>query len=281
MTRKKNSPDLDRRTVLGTIVASATAIAGCSAIDGGGADGDSDSQQPAQPPSSSPIQSLSYETIYDSALEWEMNLVVELGESASVSQVNLINPNGSVFTQSNVATGSTKVTIALAGDEVYGDPIEQTGEYTLVPIEGSTELEKHNFAISPSVSILGVVSGQEDDEMDDGSVGVKLTNSGDAPAFLKKLVWKNGPRTARQDWDTSPYETEDIRRFIKQGEEEIVVLEEFRDLNYNCDDGFTQSATVTADLVPGSDPTHDVAFEYRMVDEQECRPNKEDSAENQ
>jgi len=280
MIGENHCPNTDRRTVLGTIAASATAIAGCSALDGGSADGETDSQQPAQPPSSSPIQSISYETIYDSGLEWELNLIVGLRESESVTQLNLINPDGSVFTQSNVATGSTKVTIGLAGDEVYGNPIEQTGEYTLVPIEGGTELEKHNFSISPSVTILGVISGQEDDEMDDGSVGVKLTNSGDAPAFLKKLVWKNGPRTVKQDWDTSPYETGDIRRFIKQGEEEIVVLEEFRDLNYNCDDEFTQSATVTADLVPGSDPTHDVAFEYRMVDERECRPIKQGSAEN-
>lgn len=264
MFNERNATEIDRRTVIGTIAAGLLPLAGCSVLRSSSS---SDSQSPAQPADSSPINSISYETDH-SRTDWTIDLAVELGESTDVTRLNLVTPDGSLFGQTGVPSGTTKATLTIAGATAM-ESIEP-GEHTLVALNGSDTIGEHTFSFAPAVSIGEIVSGSEGDDLSELGLAVTLENTGNAPVFLSKLVWENGPQTVRQSWDTSPYDGEAVRRFVDPDGETTIVLEEFRDPGFDCSDGFTEEATVSADLSPGDNPSRTVAFEYGMVDNEQC-----------
>jgi len=261
MHNERSDTEIDRRTVLGTIAAGTVSLSGCSSL---GTSENTDSKSPAQPPDSSPIQTISYETTH-SRTDWTIDLAVELGDSTDVSRLNLVNPDGSLFGQTGVPTGTTKATFTIAGATAM-ESIEP-GEYTLVALKGEDTLGEHTFSFSPTISIAEIVSGTEGTELNKTALAVVLENTGNAPGFLRSLVWENGPRTVRQSWDTSPYDGEEVRRFVEPDGETTVILEGFRETTFGCPDGFTEKATVTADVSPGSDPNRPVTLEYGMADD--------------
>jgi hypothetical protein len=171
-----------RRAVLGGLAALA-GLAGCTnrGSDGGpGGDGTSD----GDPDPGGPFAAVRVEGT---------TLVVELAEDASVDGVNVIGPSGSVFAEQRVATGATRVEIAL--DTTY-----QPGEHRIVAVREGESVAETTLAIEPALEILGVgVGANNPDRMPDGmgnrtpsEAFVEIRNAGNGPELVEKLLFLDG-----------------------------------------------------------------------------------------
>jgi hypothetical protein len=181
-----------RRAVLGGLAALA-GLAGCTnrGSDGGpGGDGTSD----GDPDPGGPFAAVRVEGT---------TLVVELAEDASVDGVNVIAPSGSVFAEQRVATGATRVEVAL--DTTY-----QPGEHRIVAVRDGESVAETTLAIESALEILGVgVGANNPDRMPDGmgntapsEAFVEVTNTGNGPATIEKLLFLDGVPNPTQELES-------------------------------------------------------------------------------
>lgn len=181
MIRSNNT---SRRAVIGSIVTGlGVTVSGC--LDG------------TSLGSNSPI-----EGIYVDATD----LIVEIDDSASIDGVNVIDPNGEVFAERSVATGTRRESIEIGTDYL-------PGEHTVIALEDSSEVDSESIILEPDVQItdlrLGrnhpeeMFDGASDREIDTEAI-ISVENSGSAPDRIERLTFEGDvPRPTPNNFNES------------------------------------------------------------------------------
>ncbi|WP_336361617.1 hypothetical protein [Haladaptatus sp. ZSTT2] len=134
-------------------------------------------------------------------------LVVELVADHGVSQVNLIDPEGSLYTQTSVATGETRVKLRLLDIKPEGSDYEhyEPGSYTLVADTGNESFSRE-LELQPELQIEEIAQYTDGTEPSDlGKLAVTVRNTGSGPTWVYEIVYENAPNFgAHQDIGSSP-----------------------------------------------------------------------------
>ncbi len=217
MIRHTSQP---RRTVLSGIVTGAVvAVSGCLS---GGENDDPESE------TTNPGGDGVFTNIFVDGTE----LVLEFTDEASIDQVNVIDPDGELFTERSISTGVGRETIEIGTGY-------QPGEYTVIALENDTEQTTQSILIEPDVQITDLRLGRNHpDEMFEGASErqirteaiVTLKNSGTGPDEAIALSFAGdipGPTSDLLD-ESGIYDTEsDIRRHsdavLLPPKEEVVI----------------------------------------------------------
>jgi hypothetical protein len=173
---------LSRRDFVGAACLGVAGLAGCLG-DGGGT-----GNSPTAIPTDSPIT----ETGFDGT-----DLVVDLRDDHSVSRVNLIDPEGTLFRGTDVAVGETSVRIkildirpGLGGYEHY-----EPGTYELVAVEGE-ESSSVTVELEPEIRVVDVKQYREGEFPSDlGKLAVTVENVGTGPTWVYNITYENSPNS--------------------------------------------------------------------------------------
>jgi len=122
------------------------------------------------------------------------SLVVELSEEADINQVNLIQPNGEIFGERDVATGAQQVSFQIG--TAY-----EPGEYQVLALKGEETITETSLAIQPDLVIQNIglyrnnpnkpwdeVYGEsQTDSKKNGEAFVTIENTGSGPEAVVEL----------------------------------------------------------------------------------------------
>jgi len=210
MTRDNHH--LSRRTALRTVAGAALAsVAGC--LDSNGSTTPNGSESPAD--GSGVFQQV---TVDGTAL------VVEFAADSKFDQINLIQPNGELFGQREVAAGSQQVSFELGTSYA-------PGEYEVVALKGEEEAGDATIAVQPDLQIQEVglyrnnpdkpwdeVYGDtETDRLKNGEAFVTVENTGSGPDAAIELTFSGDvPNPVDDPRGSGMYETEQV--LISPGE---------------------------------------------------------------
>ncbi|MDL0121784.1 hypothetical protein [Halobacterium salinarum] len=176
MTRHNS---LSRRTALRTVAGAALAsVAGC--LDDGG-----NTETPNDGNGAPDGQNTLKRVAVDGT-----TLVIELTAEADVDQINLIQPNGELFGQREVATGSQQVSFEIG--TAYAP-----GEYRVLALKGDETIVETSLPIQPDLGIVEMGIGRnQPDKMWDGpsdeiaeEAFVTVENQGSGPEAITKLLF--------------------------------------------------------------------------------------------
>ncbi len=183
MTR--NHPHISRRTALRTVAGAALmSVAGCL-NDNGGSETPSDGT--TSPDGNGPLTRIAVEGT---------TLVVELSEEADIGQVNLIQPNGELFGQRDVAAGAQQVSFEIGTAYAPGEyrVLALKGEETVV--EATTELRLEIqmqgvglYRNNPDKPWDEVYGESETDRIKNGEAFVTVENTGSGPEAITELIF--------------------------------------------------------------------------------------------
>jgi hypothetical protein len=117
-------------------------------------------------------------------------LAVELSEDTDVSQVNLIQPNGELFGQRDVATGAQQVSFEIGTSYA-------PGEYRVLALEGEETMQESALSVQPNLSIvdMGIGENQSEKMWDSSSdkiskeAFVSVENQGNGPDAITQLLF--------------------------------------------------------------------------------------------
>lgn len=176
MTR--DTPPISRRTALRTVAGAAlVGVAGC--LDSHENTGPDDSTTPSD--GSGGFQAV---TVDGTAL------VVEFVSGSEFDQINLIQPNGELFGQREVAVGSQQVSFDL------GNTYEP-GEYEIVALSSEETVGESSLSVTPNLGIVEMGIGRNqpgelwdgpEDEIEEEAF-VILENQGSGPDAVTKLLF--------------------------------------------------------------------------------------------
>jgi hypothetical protein len=127
-----------RRTVLGTIAGTLTALAGC--IGG-----------------ENPISSQSQSKAIREVSTGGTSLEIILRSSANVDAISVIAPSGSEFKTKQVATGATRVTVEIGSEY-------EVGTYRVVATRSGNEVGNTSVEIQPEVKIREIIVGEKSEQ---------------------------------------------------------------------------------------------------------------------
>ncbi|WP_276248581.1 hypothetical protein [Haladaptatus sp. YSMS36] len=128
-------------------------------------------------------------------------LVVELAPDHEVTQVNLIDAEGSLYTQSSVATGETRVQLRLLDIKPEGSDYEhyEPGSYTLVADTGSESFSR-TLELKPELQIEDIAQYTDVSRPSDlGKLAVTVRNTGSGPTWVHHIVFENAPNVSAND----------------------------------------------------------------------------------
>ena len=176
MTR--DTLQISRRTTLQTVAGAALASsAGCLTSDESTTTGNGKSPADSQ----GVIQRVAVDSTA---------LVVELAADADIDQINLIQPNGELFGQRDVAAGAQQVSFDLGTSYT-------PGEYSVVALNGDETVIETPFSVEPNLRIIEMGigrnhpqkmwSGAEDEISEEAFVSVE--NQGSGPDAITKLLF--------------------------------------------------------------------------------------------
>jgi hypothetical protein len=123
-------------------------------------------------------------------------LVVELSEEADIGQVNLIQPNGELFGQRDVAAGAQQVSFEIGTAYAPGEyrVLALKGEETVV--EATTELRLEIqmqgvglYRNNPDKPWDEVYGESETDRIKNGEAFVTVENTGSGPEAITELIF--------------------------------------------------------------------------------------------
>ena len=183
-----------RRKVLGGIVASSVAsLGGCAAFE--------ESNE-------GPEDTEGFERVTVEGTE----LILEFEDGHPFDGVTVVQPDGELFVERELATGVSRETVELGVDYV-------PGEYEVTGSSEGTEQSSSTIEIRPDTQITGLLLGRNHpDEMYEGAsertiqteVILTLENTGSGPDTASGLVFRgNVPRPTPDDYDESGiYDTE-------------------------------------------------------------------------
>ncbi len=176
-------PAMSRRNVLRVLGGGAmVGLAGCSRSQ-------ADPVSPTDNGSGEPgsvLQSLSFDL---------GDLVIGLPEDHGVSQISLVEPDGTVFASVNPDFAATTVRMAIADPEIGDtDYVHYTpGVHELVAKVGD-ETERQPIELLPEVSITGIrLNGGGERLLDSGKVVVQIENRGSAPTWAHDITFEEAP----------------------------------------------------------------------------------------
>ncbi|MEZ3172387.1 hypothetical protein ABNG03_17485 [Halorubrum sp. RMP-47] len=198
MTR--NHSHLSRRTALRTVAGAALAgVAGCLNDNGGSG---TPSNGTTFPDGQSPLTRVAVEGTA---------LVVEVAEAADIDQVNLIQPNGELFGERDVATGARQVSFEIG--TAY-----TPGEYQVLALKGEETVVEASLLIQPDLSIVEMGIGRnqpdkmwngESDEIAEDAF-VTVENQGSGPDAITKLLFIGDVPYPSDEGGTNYAENEDV-----------------------------------------------------------------------
>ncbi|WP_459190896.1 hypothetical protein [Halosimplex sp. J119] len=174
----QDNPHISRRIALQTVAGAALAsVAGC--LDDNGSTPPDGSESPSS--GSGVFQQV---TVDGTAL------VVEFTSDSEFDQINLIQPNGELFGQREVAAGSQQVSFDLGTSY-------EPGEYEVFALRDEEEVGKSSVTIQPDLKIVEMGTGRNQPEkMWNGSENeikeeafVTLENQGTGPDAVTKLLF--------------------------------------------------------------------------------------------
>lgn len=173
-----------RRTLLRTGVAVGLGgVAGCTF----GLEGGPGESTPESTPATGPVTGFNFDGPH---------LVVGLREGHAVEELNLVSPDGSLFTGAAVETGVTTVRVPLL--EIR--PVDWThytpGVNRLVAVAGD-ETWTMALELRPDLRIVEVRQYREGTGADFGRVAVEVENVGTGPTWVYQITYEDAPnRTA-------------------------------------------------------------------------------------
>lgn len=191
---------LSRRTALRTVVGAALAgVAGC--LDGVG-----NTETPNDGNSAPDGQNTLKRVAVDGT-----TLVVEFTADADVDQINLIQPNGEVFGQREVAAGSRQVSFEMGTSYA-------PGEYRVLALEGEETVVETSLPIQPDLGIVEMGIGRNQPEkMWDGpsdeiaeEAFVTIKNQGSGPDAITKLLFIGDVPYPSDEEGTNYADNEDV-----------------------------------------------------------------------
>ncbi|QRV18073.1 hypothetical protein JMJ58_24435 (plasmid) [Haloterrigena salifodinae] len=204
MTRDNHH--LSRRTALRTVAGAALAsVAGC--LDSNGSTTPNGSESPAD--GSGVFQQV---TVDGTAL------VVEFAADSEFDQINLIQPNGELFGQREVAAGSQQVSFDLGTSY-------SPGEYEVVALKGEEEAGDATIAVQPEIQVreVGLYRNNPDKPWDEvygdtetnrlknGEAFVTVENTGSGPDAAIELIFSGDvPNPVDDPRGSGMYETEQV-----------------------------------------------------------------------
>jgi hypothetical protein len=179
---------LSRRQILtGASLGFAGILAGC-----GGVEGDTRDPQSPDIPTDSPITETGFEG---------NDLVVSLRDEHSVSRVNLIDPEGSLYRGTTVAVGETTARIKILDIRpgVGGYEHYEPGRYELVAVEGE-ESNSVTVELEPDIRVVDVQQYRDGEYASDlGKLAVKVENIGTGPTWVYDITFYGAPNFAADD----------------------------------------------------------------------------------
>jgi len=128
------------------------------------------------------------ETSFDGA-----DLVVQLRENADISTVNLVGPDGQLFTSASVAAGVTRVRLRLF--DMLSGRRYSPGEHTLVGVQGGEEVASATLDLRPELEIVAVepYTGGRDVPLNRGNLVVTVENVGTGPTWVYYVGYEGAP----------------------------------------------------------------------------------------
>ncbi|MFD1571275.1 hypothetical protein [Halorubrum laminariae] len=205
MTR--NHPQISRRTALQTVAGAAlVGVAGCL-NDNGGSGTPRDGT--TSPDGHGPLTRIAVEGT---------TLVVELSADADVDQVNLIQPNGELFGERDVATGAQQVSFDIGTTYT-------PGEYRVLALKGEETVVKTTTEFRPEIQIQDVglyrnnpdkpwdeVYGEsETDRIKNGEAFVTVENTGSGPEAITELIFSgDAPNPIEDPRGSGMHETDRV-----------------------------------------------------------------------
>jgi hypothetical protein len=203
MTR--DNPHLSRRTALRTVAGAALAsVAGClnnSDSPGGG--------------NSTPSHE---DGIIQQVTVQGTELVIEYSSEEGVDQINLVQPNGELFGQREIAAGSQQVSFEIGTSY-------EPGEYSVVVLSDGETVAESSSVIQPEIGIQDVglyrnnpekpwdeVYGDtETDRVKNGEAYVTVENTGSGPGAIVELIFSGDvPNPVEDPRGSGMYETEQV-----------------------------------------------------------------------
>lgn len=173
-------PSRTRRSLLRSgLLAGAAVLTGCNDNQAG-----SSTDGEPEPPSNSVFRDVSVDG---------KHLVVQLQEGHSVSGLNLIGPDGSLFTQTDIATGETAKRLQLidlkpmiSGSKHYGP-----GTHELTAANGNNSIE---FTLEPDLQITKLEQYRAGGNSGDfGRLAVTIRNNGSGPTWIHDISYREAP----------------------------------------------------------------------------------------
>lgn len=180
---------VSRRTALRAgSIAAAMVLAGCS---------QSDAQATPDTTQSSAQQSDLIDDIRFDA----QDLVVELTADHNVSTVNLIAPDGTLFSSESVQTGVSTVRLELLSPDLMTGDFDHysIGNHEIV-LETPAGSQSVTIDLTPSLEITDVYQyrgGDSDRSL--GQVGIEITNNGSGPTWVYDISFENSPYYGAND----------------------------------------------------------------------------------
>jgi len=207
MTR--NHPHISRRTALRTVASAALAgVAGCL-NDNGGSGTPSDGT--TSPDGEGPLTRVAVDGT---------TLVVELSEEADIDQVNLIQPNGELFGERDIATGAQQVSFEIGTSYT-------PGEYRVLVLEGEDTVQESTLSVQPNLSIveIGIGKNQPEEMWDSSSDKISkeafasVENQGNGSDSIMKLLFIGDVPYPSDEEGTNYDENDDVSGIYDPGED--------------------------------------------------------------
>ncbi|WP_157525993.1 hypothetical protein [Halorientalis sp. IM1011] len=134
------------------------------------------------------------------AIEFEgQDLVVQLVDNHDISKLNLLDPEGSLYTSASVATGETTVRLQIIEiQSVTHDYSHYTpGEHELALISDGSINDTVAIDLEPSLEITDVQQYRDGEYDDDyGKLVITVHNSGTGPTWVYDIAYSASPNFA-------------------------------------------------------------------------------------
>lgn len=167
-----------------------TSAAGCLGSDEPEQKSDPDAGEDTSATQSSIVEAIEFEG---------QDLVVQLEDNHDISKLNLLDPEGSLYTSSSVATGETTVRLQIIEiQSVTHDYSHYThGEHELALISDGSINDTVAIDLEPSLEITDVQQYRDGEYDDDyGKLVITVHNSGTGPTWVYDIAYSESPNFA-------------------------------------------------------------------------------------
>lgn len=156
----------------------------------GGVAGCSGNGSPEASPTASPGSPTAEISVFDSIRFENQEMVLELTADHTVRRVNLIAPDGTLFTRARVATGATTVRLPILEIEPVDYTHYDPGTYKLTAITDG-EPRSQKLELRPGLTVTGVEAWPVNNHLT--HLGVTLQNTGTAPTWPYGIAYQGSP----------------------------------------------------------------------------------------